>query len=92
MERPVLPDGACAHLAWVRFFGPARLVVTRSEDWVRGTAVGEVLANCEVRFGRDLTEILSSCAIWVNGEPASRSTKVESGDEVAVLSSVSGGS
>jgi sulfur-carrier protein len=48
---------------------------------------GELVAT----YGPGLERVLSTCAIWVNGETAPPSYALCAGDEVAVLPPVSGG-
>jgi molybdopterin converting factor small subunit len=48
---------------------------------------GELVAT----YGPDLERVLSTCAIWVNGQPARPSCVLCAGDEIAVLPPVSGG-
>ena len=75
----------------LRLFGPAREAAGRSMDRMRATTVREVLAICDVRYGAEMARLTPSCAVWVNGEPATQSTPVRDGDEVAILPPVSGG-
>jgi DNA topoisomerase-1 len=53
--------------------------------------VAEVLDTAEGRYGAAFSDVLGSCRVWVNGEPADRTTAVSDADEVAVLPPVSGG-
>lgn len=43
------------------------------------------------RYGDDFAAVLPSCAVWVDGEPATRATAVGEASEVGVLPPVSGG-
>jgi molybdopterin converting factor small subunit len=72
-------------------FASARAAAGRGRDDVPGETVGAVLAAAEARYGSEFGEVLSTCRIWVNGEPATRSMAVGLADEVAVLPPVSGG-
>jgi molybdopterin synthase sulfur carrier subunit len=81
-----------AGVAIVRMFASARTAAGRSRDEVPGTTVADVLDATRQRYGAAFAEILESCRVWVNGEPASPSTEVGATDEVAVLPPVSGGS
>jgi molybdopterin converting factor small subunit len=72
-------------------FASARAAAGRGRDDVPGDTVGAVLATARQRYGARFDEVLRTCRIWVNGEPASESTTVGSSDEVAVLPPVSGG-
>ena len=72
-------------------FASARTAAGRSHDDVPGSTVAEVLDTARHRYGTAFTEVLQTCRIWVNGEPAAPSTAVDANDEVAVLPPVSGG-
>jgi sulfur-carrier protein len=78
-------------VAIVRMFASARTAAGRSRDDVPGSTVAEVLDTARRRYGTAFTEVLETCRIWVNGEPAAPSTSVDTNDEVAVLPPVSGG-
>lgn len=58
---------------------------------IDGATVREVLDAATARYGRDFTEVLATCRVWVNGETADPATPVGPSDEVAVLPPVSGG-
>ena len=72
-------------------FASARAAAGRGRDDVPGDTVGAVLAAAQQRYGTAFAEVLPTCRIWVNGEPATPATSVGSADEVAVLPPVSGG-
>ncbi|MDQ1445128.1 MAG: sulfur-carrier protein [Acidimicrobiaceae bacterium] len=57
-----------------------------------GATVQAVLDAACARYGPAFAAVLSTCRVWVNGEPAKPSTPVVESDEVAVLPPVSGGS
>jgi len=78
-------------MAIVRLFAAARDAAGTGRDNVPGTTVGEVLATASRRYGQRFTDVLGTCKIWVNGEPASLQDSVGSADELAVLPPVSGG-
>ena len=78
-------------MAIVRMFASARTAAGRSRDDLPGTTVGEVLDAARHRYGAAFTDVLETCRIWVNGEPAAPSTTVSADDEIAVLPPVSGG-
>jgi sulfur-carrier protein len=78
-------------VARLRLFASAREAAGIGRDVVDGTTVGEVLAAAASRYGQAFSAVLPTCRVWVNGEPAERSTTVGATDEVAVLPPVSGG-
>ncbi len=55
------------------------------------TSVAELLDAACSAFGARFAALLSTSAIWVNGEPATGERAIGPGDEVAVLPPVSGG-
>ena len=73
-------------------FASARAAAGRSRDDVPGATVAEVLATAGRRYGPAFVDVLDTCKVWVNGEPAEPSTNVTAADEIAVLPPVSGGS
>ena len=79
-------------MAIVRMFASARTAAGRSHDDLPGATVGEVLDAARQRYGAVFTDVLETCRIWVNGEPAAPTTRVDARDEVAILPPVSGGS
>ena len=72
-------------------FASARTAAGRSHDDLPGATVGDVLDAARQRYGATFSDVLETCRIWVNGEPAASSTTVAADDEVAVLPPVSGG-
>jgi molybdopterin converting factor small subunit len=56
-----------------------------------GATVGAVLDGARARYGEGFAAVLTTCRIWVNGEPAEADDPVSDHDEVAVLPPVSGG-
>lgn len=75
----------------LRLFAQAREAARTSVDDVPGTTVAEVLDAAEARYGAVFADVLGTCRVWVNGEPADPATSVVDADEVAVLPPVSGG-
>jgi molybdopterin synthase sulfur carrier subunit len=75
----------------IRLFASAREAAGTGRDLVGGATVTEVLGEACVRYGSPFTELLATCRVWVNGEPATGDDKVGEHDEVAVLPPVSGG-
>ena len=78
-------------MAIVRMFASAREAAGTGRDELPGSTVGEVLGAARQRYGTHFAEVLASCRIWVNGDPAGDGTSVGPTDEVAVLPPVSGG-
>ena len=91
LERPASVAGSLRNVATVLFFAQAREATGTKTAEVDGDCVGAVLDAALVRFGAPLERILPHCKVWVNGDPADRSTLVVSTDEVALLPPVSGG-
>ncbi len=75
----------------VRFFAQARDAAGTASERLPGSTVDEVLEAAGSTHGDRFTAVLSTCRIWVNGEPAVGSDPVADDDEVAVLPPVSGG-
>src|SRR5437879_4784145 len=78
----------------VLFFGMLKDLIGKASDALElpgGASVRDVLAHYEAQVPR-LKESLSSLALAVNQQYASPETKLNSGDEVALLPPVSGGS
>ena len=75
----------------LRLFAQAREAARTSVDDVPGATVAEVLDAAERRYGAAFADVLGTCRVWVNGEPADPATAVLDADEVAVLPPVSGG-
>ena len=78
-------------MATLRLFAAAREAAGTGRDDVDGATVGAVLDAAVARYGPSFAEVLTTCRIWVNGEPADRADAVRPTDEVAVLPPVSGG-
>jgi molybdopterin converting factor small subunit len=56
-----------------------------------GRTVAQLSRALVATYGPELERVLTTCAIWVNGEPEPPSYVLRAGDEVAVLPPVSGG-
>jgi sulfur-carrier protein len=84
-------DGYSFDVATLRMFAAAREASGLGNDDIGGTTVAAVLDEARARYGEPFTSVLSTCRIWVNGEPAEMSVEVGNDDEVAVLPPVSGG-
>ena len=78
-------------MALLRLFASAREAAGTGRDTVDGATVGEVLATARARYGEGFAAVLTTCRVWVNGEPADEGRPVGAADEVAVLPPVSGG-
>jgi sulfur-carrier protein len=79
-------------VAIVRLFASAREAAGTGRDDVPGDTVGEVLEAARTRYGDAFADVLPTCRIWLNGDPAADEAAVGPTDEVAVLPPVSGGS
>lgn len=78
-------------MATIRLFAAAREAAGTDRDRIDGASVGAVVDVAVERFGPAFAQVLTSCRVWVNGEPADRDHPVQDDDEVAVLPPVSGG-
>ncbi len=78
-------------MARLRLFGLARVAAGTGSDWVPAGTVAEAISWAGDRYGPTFTELLATCQIWVNGEPAEGNRLLTDTDEVAVLPPVSGG-
>ena len=78
-------------MATLRLFAAAREAAGTGRDDADGATVGAVLDAAVQRYGPSFADVLATCRVWVNGEPAGRDDAVGPTDEVAVLPPVSGG-
>jgi MoaD family protein len=78
-------------MATLRLFASVREAAGTGRDTIDGATVGAVLDAAADRYGADFARLLDTSKVWVNGQPADRSTSVVAADEVAVLPPVSGG-
>jgi molybdopterin synthase sulfur carrier subunit len=78
-------------MAVLRLFAAARIAAGTARDDVPGATVAEVLAAAAERYGPDFARVLSTCAVWCNGDAVAVDTPVGPADEIAVLPPVSGG-
>lgn len=78
-------------MAVLRLFAQAREAAGTGRDVVDGHTVDQVLAAAVARYPAAFGDLLPTCRVWVNGEPAAGDDAVGDGDEVAVLPPVSGG-
>lgn len=75
----------------LRLFAGAREAAGTDRDTIEGATVGAVLDAAVDRYGPGFADVLATCKVWVNGDPAERDDAVADDDEVAVLPPVSGG-
>jgi sulfur-carrier protein len=78
-------------MATLRLFAAAREAAGTGRATVEGDTVQAVLDQAVADYGQGFADVLTTCRIWVNGEPATRDDPVTPSDEVAVLPPVSGG-
>ena len=78
-------------MAVLRLFAGAREAAGTGRDHLPGITVAAVLDSARERYGREFSDLLEHCAVWLNGEPCELHQTVSDGDEVAVLPPVSGG-
>jgi len=78
-------------MAIVRLFAAAREAAGTGRDDLPGDTVGAVLGEAGRRYGERFEAVLSTCKIWVNGDPADPADAISATDELAVLPPVSGG-
>lgn len=78
-------------MAVLRLFASAREAAGTGRDVVPGATVAEVLDQARARYGDAFADVLQTCQVWRNGEPAELDAAVDDADEVAVLPPVSGG-
>lgn len=78
-------------MATLRLFAGAREAAGVSTARVEGRTVAEVLATATATYGPAFADVLATCKVWLNGEPAGSGDSVADDDEVAVLPPVSGG-
>lgn len=75
----------------VLFFGPVRDATGARTAVIEGSCIGEVVAATVARYGEPLAQLLPTCRVWLNGEPATPDVAVGARDEIALLPPVSGG-
>lgn len=78
-------------MARVRLFAAAREAAGTARDEMPGDTVAAVLDAARQRYGPHFAEVLDTCRVWRNGEPAEGCESVGPTDEVAILPPVSGG-
>ncbi len=78
-------------MATLRLFANLRETAGTTSVTIDGATVGDVLDDAVTRYGERFAHGLETAQLWVNGEPANRSTSIGAGDEIAVIPPVSGG-
>ena len=78
-------------MAKLILLGPAHDAAGRRDDLFDETTLEDVLKEAVNRYGADFGALLQSSQVWINGEPAAPSTRLEPHDEIMVLPPVSGG-
>ncbi|MDE0701024.1 MAG: MoaD/ThiS family protein [Acidimicrobiaceae bacterium] len=78
-------------MATIRLFASAREAAGRRSDEFAGSTVGDILDAAVDCYGAEFEAVLTTCAVWRNGEPTERDEQVTDNDEIAVLPPVSGG-
>ena len=78
-------------MAKLILLGPARDAAGRREDHLDGPTLDDLLKEAVSRYGSDFGALLETSQVWLNGEPAAPSARLEPHDEVMVLPPVSGG-
>ncbi len=78
-------------MARLRLFANLRESAGTSQTEFPGSTVGDVLDAAAGSFGDTFVAGLDAAKMWVNGDPAERSTPVTDHDEIALIPPVSGG-
>ncbi|HKY17112.1 MAG TPA: MoaD/ThiS family protein [Microthrixaceae bacterium] len=78
-------------MATIRLFAQAREAAGTGTDEIDAPDVAAVLDEARRRYGSSFEAVLSTCKVWLNGEPVEGDAAVGPEDEVAVLPPVSGG-
>jgi len=79
-------------VATLRLFASIREIAGTSSLEVDANNVSDAITEACAQFGDDFAALVSSCRIWVNGNPAEPTDSVTAQDEIALLPPVSGGS
>lgn len=75
----------------LKLFAQAREAAGTAHDEVPDGTVAELLELARQRYGAEFSQVLGTCKVWVNGQPADEATTVGQNDEMALLPPVSGG-
>ena len=78
-------------MARLRLFANLRESAGTSRADFAGSTVGDVIDAAVDEYGSTFAAGLEAAKLWVNGDPAERSTPVAEGDEIALIPPVSGG-
>jgi len=78
-------------MATLRLFASVREAAGTKSATFDATTVEAVIASAIEQFGPVFAELVPTCRVWVNGEPALPTDAVSGQDEVALLPPVSGG-
>jgi molybdopterin converting factor small subunit len=78
-------------MATLRLFANLREAAATASVEIDGDTVGEVIGRAVGRYGSQFERGLATAKVWVNGDPADAATPVGSGDEIALIPPVSGG-
>jgi molybdopterin synthase sulfur carrier subunit len=78
-------------LARLRLFAGAAEAAGKTHDEMPNGTVAEILDVARSRYGSQFSAVLTTCQVWVNGEPVDLATQAVDTDEVAILPPVSGG-
>jgi len=78
-------------MATLRLFASVREAAGTKSASFRADTVEAVIAAATEQYGPVFAELVPTCRIWVNGEPALPTDAVSHEDEVALLPPVSGG-
>jgi len=78
-------------MATLRLFASIREAAATSSVEIDASTIGEVVRVASERFGPSFGELVPTCRVWCNGEPAFADDPVGPDDEVALLPPVSGG-
>lgn len=79
-------------MARLRLFAGLRDAAGTADVDIDGDTVADVLAAATDRFGASFAARLGNARVWLNGEEARPDDTVATGDEVALIPPVSGGS
>lgn len=78
-------------MAKLILLGPAHDSAGVREDEFDGPTLDDVLREAVLRYGSEFGALLETCQVWLNGEPAALTSRLETHDEITVLPPVSGG-